>query len=123
MDALALVYWGRCRRGMPTIEERRAELRVDKGLYAGYRNLMADVFKRRLSEAATRYKASSYCQPRRNVDYLANGFASSSLWLKAHASPGFVLTLIPAITHPQSGIMKDRGDFTAMIAPSRARAA
>lgn len=123
LDALALVFWGRSRRGMPTIEDRRTELRVDKGRFAEYRALMADVFKRRLSEAATRYKAISYSQPRRNTDYLANGFAGSSLWITAHESPGEMRWLIPAIQHPQTGIVKDRGDLTAMIAPSRARAA
>lgn len=123
MDALALVFWGRCRRGMPTIEDRRTELRVDKGRFAEYRALMAEVFERRLSEAVTRYKAISYSQPRRNTDYLANGFAGSSLWITAHEHPGLVLTLIPAIQHPQSGIMGIRQDLTAMIAPSRARAA
>lgn len=123
VDALALVFWGRCKRGMPTIEDRRTALRVDKGLYAGYRNLMAAVFRRRLSEAATRYKSISYSQPKRNDDYRANGFAGGSLWLKVHEPPGLVRTLIPAIAHPQSGIIKDRQDFTAMIAQSRARAA
>jgi len=124
LDALALVFWGRCRRGMPTIEDRRTELRVDKGLYAGYRNLMAKVFKRRLSEAATRYKTINHYQPAPKNDYRANGFAVSSLWVRAHGYPGAVLTLIPAIQHPQSGIMKDRQDFTAMTEPvSRSRAA
>jgi hypothetical protein len=124
VDALALVFWGRCRRGMPTIEDRRAELRVDKGRFAEYRALMVKVFKRRLSESATRYKTISHYQPVPRNDYLANGFAVSSLWVKKHGYPRPVLTLIPAIQHPQSGIMKDGQDFTAMIAPvSRSRAA
>ena len=123
LDALALVFWGRSRRGMPTIEDRRVELGVDKGRFADYRNLMTTVFKRRLSEAATRYKAVGHYRPVRNTDYRAKGFPDGSLWVDAHAVAGRVLTLIPAIQHPQSGIMKDRQDFTAMIDPSRARAA
>jgi hypothetical protein len=123
LDALALVFWGRSRRGMPTIEHRRVELGVDKGRFADYRNLMATVFKRRLSEAATRYKAISHYQRTPTTDYLANGFAGSSLWLKKHEYPGAVLTLIPANAHPHSGIMKDRQDFTAMTGLPRARAA
>ncbi len=97
VDALALVFWGRCRRGMPTIEERRVELHVDKGHYAEYRALMERVFKRRLSEAATRYKTISHYHPALHADYRANGFAGSPLWLKAHEKPGAILTLIPAI--------------------------
>lgn len=123
VDALALVFWGRCRRGMPTIEERRVELHVDKGRYAEYRALMERVFKRRLSEAATRYRSISYSQPKRNNDYLANGFAGGSLWLKVHQPPGLVRTLIPAIAHQQSGIIKGRQDLTAMIVPVSRRAA
>lgn len=124
VDALALVFWGRCRRGMPTIEDRRVELHVDKGRYAEYRALMERVFKRRLSEAATRYKTISHYQPARHADHRANGYADSSLWLKEHEKPGAILTLIPAIQPLRSGIMKDRQDFTAMIVPvSRSRAA
>lgn len=117
VDALALVFWGRCRRGMPTIEERRVELHVDKGRYAEYRALMERVFKRRLSEAATRYRAISPPRTMAAADYRANGFAGSSSWLKANATPGNVLTLIPAIQHPPSGIMNGRQVFTAMIVP------
>jgi len=123
VDALALVFWGRVRKGLPTIEERRVELGVDKNRYSAYRDLMVRVYRRRLSEAATRYKTISHYQPAPNTDYRANGFAVSSLWVKEHGYPGAVLTLIPAIQHPQSGIMEDRRDFTAMIAQSRARAA
>jgi hypothetical protein len=124
VDALALVFWGRCRRGMPTIEERRVELHVDKGRYAEYRALMERVFKRRLSEAATRYKTISHYQPALHADYCSNGLAGSSLWLKAHEKPGAILTLMPAIQPLRSGIINDRQDFTAMIAPvSRSRAA
>ncbi|WP_027484700.1 hypothetical protein [Rhodanobacter sp. OR87] len=124
LDALALAFWGRRRQGMPTIEERRVELRVDKGRYADYRALMVTVFEQRLSEAAGRYKAISHYRAIKTTDYRANGLAGSSLWIKAHAMAGPVLTLIPAIQHPQSDIMKDRQDFTAMTAPaSRSRAA
>jgi hypothetical protein len=123
VDALALVFWGRCRRGMPTIEDRRVELHVDKGRYAEYRALMERVFKRRLSEAATRYKTISHYHPALHTDSRANGFAGSSQWLKAHEKPGAILTLIPAFQSLQSGIMKDRQDFTAMIAPVSRRAA
>ena len=123
VDALALVFWGRCRRGMPTIEDRRVELHVDKGRYAEYRALMERVFKRRLSEAATRYKTISHYHPALHADHRANGFTGSSLWLKVHEMPGAILTLIPAIQSLQSGIMKDRQDFTAMIAPVSRRAA
>lgn len=124
LDALALVFWGRVRKGLPTIEERRVELCVDKNRYSAYRDLMARVYRRRLSEAAGRYKLIWIHHVLHRVDYPGNGFSDSSLWIKAHAMAGPVLTLIPAIQHPQSGIMKDRQDFTAMIAPvSRARAA
>ena len=124
LDALALAFWGRRRHGMPTIEERRAELRVDKGRYADYRALMVTVFERRLSEATTRYKTISHYRPMKTADYRANGLAGSSLWIKAHAMAGPVLTLIPAIQHPESGIINGRQDFTAMTAPvSRSRAA
>lgn len=123
LDALALVFWGRVRKGLPTIEERRVELCVDKNRYSAYRDLMARVYRRRLSEAAGRYKLIWIHHVPHRVDYPGNGFSGGSLWIKAHAIAGPVLTLIPAIQHPQSGIMKDRQDFTAMIAPVSRRAA
>lgn len=124
LDALALAFWGRRRHGMPTLEERRVELRVDKARYADYRALMVRVFEQRLSEAATRYKTISHYRTIKTTDYRANGFAVSSLWLKANESPGNVRVLMPAIQHPPSAIMNGRQDFTAMIAPvSRSRAA
>lgn len=124
LDALTLVFWGRVRKGLPTIEERRVELCVDKNRYSAYRDLMARVYRRRLSEAAGRYKLIWIHHVPHRVDYPGNGFSDGSLWIKAHAKPGIARTLIPDIQHPQSGIINGRQDFTAMTAPvSRARAA
>lgn len=125
VDGLALVFWSRFKRGtegspvsVPTVEERRDELKTDKTRYGEYRALMARVFKRRLSEAATRYKTISHYRPIKNTDYRANGLAGSSLWIEAHNVPS------PVIYYPALPIINDRQDFTAMIAPvSRSRAA
>ena len=109
VDALALVFWGRFKRGtdgnpvsVRTVEERRVELGVDKTRFAEYRALMAKVFKRRLSEAAGRYKTISHYRPIRNCDYRANGFAASALWIKAHNVPS------PVIYYPAVPIFIDR---------------
>lgn len=124
VDGLALVFWGRFKRGtdgnpvsVPTVEERRVELNVDKTRFAEYRALMVKVFKRRLSEAATRYKTVSHYRPIRNCDYRENGFAGSSLWIEAHNMPS------PVIYYPALPIILDRPQPLNCLASLARRAA
>lgn len=97
-DALALVYWGRERHGgkrlhLPTVEQRRVELKVDKGRYAMYRSLMESVYSLRLREARLRFRIITHHRPTRNTDYRARGIKNSSLWIKSHAAPGPVILI------------------------------
>ena len=124
VDALALVFWGRFKRGtdgnpvsVPTVEERRVELNVDKTRFAEYRALMVKVFKRRLSEAATRYKTISHYRPIKNCDYRANGLAGSSLWIESHNMPS------PVIYYPALPIILDRPQPLNCLASLARRAA
>jgi hypothetical protein len=90
-DALMLVYWGRMKRSskrnpvaIPTVEQRRVMLKVDKGRFERYRNLMESVFQQRLAEANARYQCVSHYQRQQNADYRAKGFRNHPLWIEAH---------------------------------------
>jgi hypothetical protein len=90
-DALMLVYWGRMKRAskrnpvaIPTVEQRRVTLKVDKGRFERYRNLMETVFLQRLTEARSLYQRASHYQRVQNTDYRAKGFINQSLWIKSH---------------------------------------